>query len=160
MYPGDINFYDEEIIEVAKSGGILGLQLDERRIGSKAYIKECHVTTLSNKVAMHSNAKLFWNNVQHIVQLLDKNNLFAWDCIALGSDNDGIIDPINKFWTSEEVDDLIQYVERHAFNFLKKPETVFQVPANKITAAEAIDRIFNSNAMEFIRKYFRDEPIV
>ncbi|MBK6817610.1 MAG: hypothetical protein IPG82_19675 [Saprospiraceae bacterium] len=31
---GDDNFYDNEIVELAKSRGIFGLQLDEKSIGS------------------------------------------------------------------------------------------------------------------------------
>lgn len=111
MYAGDINFYDNEIVELAKSGGIFGLQLDERRIGSKQYIGQVHINSGSKTKRMHSNSKLVWNNIQHIVQLLDQHDVFAWDSIAIGSDNDGIIDPINLFWTSEEMDDLVQYIE-------------------------------------------------
>lgn len=155
MFVGDINFYDVELLEMARSGGIIGLQLDERRIGSKQYIKSLKKTFASTTERRHSNSKLLWNNIQHIVQLLDAHNLFAWDCIAIGSDNDGIIDPINLFWTSEYMDDLIQYIERHAFNFLNDTDIRFNVAANKISAAEVVQRIFYGNAKEFIRKYYR-----
>lgn len=154
MYAADINFYDIELIELATSGGIIGLQLDERRIGSKSFIKSLKKGNGTNE-KRHYGSKLLWNNIQHIVQLLDAHNLFAWDCIALGSDNDGIIDPINYFWTSEDFDDLIQYIERHAFNFLTNPETKFKVAANAISAAEAVHRVFYGNAFEFFRKYFK-----
>ena len=128
LYAAYINFYDIELIELATSGGIIGLQLDERRIGSKSFIKSLKKGDSINE-KRHYGSKLLWNNIQHIVQLLDAHNLFAWDCMALGSDNDGIIDPINYFWTSEDFDDLIQDIERHAFNFLTNPETKFKVSA-------------------------------
>lgn len=155
MYDGDINFYDDEILEVAKSGGIFGIQLDERRAGSKQYVNEVHLTFASKTKRMHSNSKLVWNNIQHIVQLLDQNDLFAWDCIAMGTDNDGIIDPINLFWTAEEMDDLLQYIERHAYNFFSDPDILLKHSYNRIPAAEVVERIFHSNAMEFFRKYFK-----
>ncbi|MEP7322185.1 MAG: peptidase M19 [Saprospiraceae bacterium] len=155
MYNGEINFYDNEILELARSGGIFGLQLDERRIGSKQYVNEVHLTFASKTKRMHSNSKLIWNNIQHIVQLLDQHDLFAWDCIAMGTDNDGIIDPINLFWTAEEMDDLVQYIERHAFNFFSDPAIVLKNSFNKIPAAEVVDRIFYSNSIEFFRKYFK-----
>jgi microsomal dipeptidase-like Zn-dependent dipeptidase len=154
MYAADINFYDVELIELAKSGGIIGLQLDERRIGSKSFIKSLKKGDSTNE-KRHYGSKLLWNNIQHIVQLLDAHGLFAWDCIALGSDNDGIIDPINYFWTSEDFDDLVQYIERHAYNFLTNPETKFNVSANAISAAEAVHRVFYGNSFEFFRKYFK-----
>ncbi|PVW15641.1 amidohydrolase family protein [Marixanthomonas spongiae] len=39
----DINFYDTEFIRIAKSNGIFGIQLDERRIGSSKAIKESKI---------------------------------------------------------------------------------------------------------------------
>jgi microsomal dipeptidase-like Zn-dependent dipeptidase len=155
MYDGDINFYDEEIIEMAKSGGIIGLQLDERRIASKRYKKSLRLLFASASQRMHSNSKMVWNNIQHILQLLDKNDMYAWDCIAIGSDFDGVIDPINMFWSAEEMDDLVQYIERHAFNFFNDPETKLKNAFNKIEPAEVVDRIFHYNAYEFFRKYFK-----
>ncbi len=74
--------------------------------------------------------------------------------IGVKSDNDGIIDPINLFWTSEEMDDLVQYIERHAHNFLSDPASEIKNDYNRISAAEAVQRIFHSNSMEFFRKYF------
>ena len=155
MYDGDINFYDEELIEMAKSGGLIGLQLDERRIASKRYKKSLRLLFASASKRMHSNSKMLWNNIQHIVQLLDQNDMYAWDCIAIGSDFDGVIDPINMFWSAEEMDDLLQFTERHAFNFFNDPETKLKNAFNKIEPAEVVDRIFYYNAYEFFRKYFK-----
>jgi hypothetical protein len=155
MYDGDINFYDEEIIEMAKSGGIIGLQLDERRIASKRYKKSLRLVFAAASKRMHSNSKMLWNNIQHILQLLDKNDMYAWDCITIGSDFDGVIDPINMFWSAEQMDDLVQYIERHAFNFFNDPETKLKNAFNKIEPAEVVDRVFHYNAYEFFRKHFK-----
>ncbi|MFT3907966.1 MAG: membrane dipeptidase [Ferruginibacter sp.] len=155
MFDGDINFYDEEIIEMARSGGIIGLQLDEKRIASKQYKKSLRLLFASKSKRMHSNSKMLWNNIQHIVQLLDQNDIFAWDYIAIGSDFDGVIDPINMFWSAEEMDDLVQYIERHAFNFFNDPATKLKNSFNKIEPINAVERIFHYNAYEFMRKYFK-----
>jgi microsomal dipeptidase-like Zn-dependent dipeptidase len=155
MYDGDINFYDEEIIEMARSGGIIGLQLDERRIASARYKRSLRLELANASKRKHSNSKMLWNNIQHIVQLLDHNDMFAWDCITIGSDFDGVIDPINMFWSAEDMDDLVQYTERHAFNFFNDPKTIFKNDFNKIDASEVVERIFHFNAFEFMRKYFK-----
>ena len=155
MYAGDINFYDEEIIEMARSGGIIGLQLDEKRIASRQYKKSLRLAFASSTKRMHSNSKMLWNNIQHIVQLLDRNNIYAWDYIAIGSDFDGVIDPINMFWSAEEMEDLVQYTERHAFNFFHDPANILLNSYNRIKPAEVVDRLFHYNAFEFFRKYFR-----
>ena len=155
MYDAEINFYDEEIIEIARSGGIIGLQLDERRIASKQFKRSLRLELASSTRRKHSNSKMVWNNIEHIVCLLDKHDMFAWDCIAIGSDFDGLVDPINMFWTAEDMDDLMQYIERHAHNFLSNTEVPLKNAFNKITALEVVDRIFHYNAYEFFRKYFR-----
>ncbi|MCB0695989.1 MAG: hypothetical protein KDC07_01410 [Chitinophagaceae bacterium] len=155
MYSADINFYDDELLEVVRSGGIIGLQLDERRIASKQYKKSLRLELASDSARKHSNSKMLWNNIRHIVELLDMHDMFAWDNIAIGSDNDGMIDPMNMFWTSGDMDALVQYIERHAFNYFNDPETKLKNSYNRIDPSEVIQRIFHSNSMEFFRKYFK-----
>ncbi|AOW21997.1 peptidase M19 [Urechidicola croceus] len=151
LNPVEINFYDEEIIRIAKSGGIIGLQLDERRIANEQTIKNTKHSLKRSKI-MHYRSELLWNQVQHILQVLDDKKMFAWDCIALGTDFDGIIDPLNSFWTSEELPFLADYLERHAYNHMRN--TGFKNAQNNIDADEIIDRIFSSNGMNFFKKHF------
>jgi hypothetical protein len=60
---GEINFYDDEILLMAKSGGVIGLQLDERRIASEETIKRTKHSLFRNKI-MHYRSELLWNQVQ------------------------------------------------------------------------------------------------
>lgn len=152
LQPGDINFYDQELIRIAKSGGIFGLQLDERRIASSRTLKQVKHSTQRHKI-MHYRSELLWNQIQHISQLLDAHDLFAWDMMSLGTDFDGIIDPLNSFWTAEELPFLADFLERHAHNFVNdKP---YKNNFNNIDADEIVTRIFSGNAHEFFRKWFR-----
>ncbi len=151
LQTADINFYDEEILKIAKSDGIFGLQLDERRIASESTLKQIKHAVSRNKI-MHYRSALLWNQVQHVIELLDNNDLFAWDMLAIGSDFDGIIDPLNSFWTAEQMPQLADFLERHAYNYLKTH--TFKNEFNAIPADEIIDRIFTSNANRFFKKYF------
>ena len=150
----DINFYDEEIIALAKSGGIIGLQLDERRIADKETIKRVKHSAWIGKIR-HYRSELLWKQVQHIVELLDKQSLFAWDCIAIGSDFDGMIDPLNGYLTHETIVHLEEYLERHAFNYMNARGLIALRPFNRLPSDEIVQRIFHSNAMSFMRKYFK-----
>lgn len=152
MQTADINFYDDEIVRVARSGGIFGLQLDERRIASDQTLKQTKHSVSRSKI-MHYRSELLWNQVQHIIELLDANDLFAWDILAIGSDFDGIIDPLNSFWTAEQMPQLADFLERHAFNYLQT--ATFKNDFNRINADEAIDRIFSANANLFFKKHFK-----
>ena len=152
MNPVEINFYDAEIIELAKSGGLIGLQLDERRIASRASLKATKRSAFRNKI-MHYRSELLWRQVQHIAETLDREGLFAWDCMAIGSDFDGIIDSLNGFWTAEEIPFLADFLERHAYNYLQS--ATWKLSRNRIEADEVIRRIFSGNGHHFLEKHFR-----
>jgi microsomal dipeptidase-like Zn-dependent dipeptidase len=150
----DINFYDDELIRVAKSNGIFGFQLDERRIASSAAVSNVKHSIWMSKIR-HYRAALLWNQVQHVVELLDRNNLPAWDCLALGTDFEGIINPLNGYLTAETIVQLEQYMERYAFNYMNGPGKNLQYGKNNaIQADEIVHKIFNANGINFISRYF------
>lgn len=151
LNPVDINFYDEEIIRIAKSKGIFGLQLDERRIASKETLKNTKHSLKRSKI-MHYRSELLWNQIQHILEVLDDEGLFAWDCMVLGTDYDGIIDPLNGFWTQEELPFLADFLERHVFNYMLSAK--FKVKENNIKPDEIIDRIMSTNGLHFLKTNF------
>jgi microsomal dipeptidase-like Zn-dependent dipeptidase len=148
LNPVDINFFNEEIIRLAKSKGIFGLQLDERRIANKETLKNTKHSISRSKI-MHYRSELLWNQIQHILEILDNVGLFAWDCLAIGSDFDGIIDPLNGFWTTEEMPFLADFLERHAYNYMKSAS--FKVKENKIDADEIIARVMSLNGHNFLK---------
>jgi microsomal dipeptidase-like Zn-dependent dipeptidase len=152
LNPVEINFFNNEIIRIAKSKGIFGLQLDERRIASKHTLKNTKHSLKRSKI-MHYRSELLWNQVQHILEILDKEGIFAWDCLVIGSDFDGIIDPLNAFWTSEELPYLADFLERHAFNYMKTAS--FKVKENNIEADEIIDRIMSLNGLNFLKSNYK-----
>ncbi len=150
----DINFYDEEIVFIAKSSGLFGLQLDERRIASEAYLKyQVKHSPFRNKI-MHYRSYLLWQQVQHIAELLNTNNLFAWDVLCIGSDYDGIINTLNSFWTEEEMPQLADFFERHAFNYMEAKGKTRLSSFNQLGADEITARIFRENAMKFLKLNF------
>ncbi len=152
LNPVEINFFNEEIIRIAKSKGVFGLQLDERRIASKQTLKNTKHSLKRSKI-MHYRSELLWNQVQHILEILDNDGLFAWDCLAIGSDFDGIIDPLNAFWTSEELPYLADFLERHAYNYMKTAS--FKVKENKLDADEIVDRIMSLNGLNFLKSNYK-----
>jgi microsomal dipeptidase-like Zn-dependent dipeptidase len=101
---------------------------------------------------MHYRSALLWNQIQHILEILDKEGLFAWDCMAIGSDYDGIIDPLNSFWTAEELPFLADYLERHAFNYMK--DATFINEKNNVRSDEIINRIMSTNGIKFFETHF------
>lgn len=150
----EINFYDEEIVEVVKSGGIFCLQLDERRIASEATLKATKNAIPINRIR-HYRAELFWNQIQHIAELLNSKNLFAWDNIAIGSDFDGIVNPLNGYLTAESYQQLLEFTERYAHNYMNGRGKEVLQPYNQIDPSQLVNRIFTDNGLSFLRKWFQ-----
>ncbi len=152
----DINFYDDEILRIEESGGIAGIQLDERRIGSKQALRNAR-GNIRRRDILFAWSKLVWNQVRHMAEVLDSNGRYAWGIQTLGSDFDGIIDPINGYWTSETFDDLDDYLLKHAFDYLKgvkAPCPLLQDRNKAVAAEEIVDRVMTSNALSLLSKIF------
>lgn len=150
----DINIYDDEILRIGQTGGLFGIQLDERRIAAPGdfVLKKSH-SLERRKVLYHSSA-LVWRQIQHIAELLDSNGLFAWGIQSMGSDYDGIIDPINGFWTAENYPTLSDYLLMHATNYMSSQGKSLSRQFNRIDPEEIVNRVMGDNAYAFLKKQY------
>ena len=105
----DINFYDDELIAIANSSGLIGIQLDERRIASSDVLHR--VNFIENTYRWEKWAYLLWRQIQHVGEVLDSAGLPAWDYTCIGSDFDGLINPIGPFWTAAEMSEMQKQLE-------------------------------------------------
>lgn len=145
---GDINFFDDELVVLAKSGGLLGIQLDERRIASKEMLKWAGGKVLRRKI-LFNWSKLIWNQVEHVAKVLDKAKQPAWDNVCLGSDYDGIVNPIGGYWTLEDIKYLEENLLIHADNFLKTNSI-----SQKITPEEVVYKFKSGNSLDFLKRNY------
>lgn len=149
----DINFYDDEIVRIAKSNGMLGIQLDERRIGSKKAINESKIYFPNKRKQLQKKSLLVWRQVAHIANVLKNEGLFCWGIQTIGSDFDGIVNPIKGLWTAENIKDLGEEMLHHATDYLENNRNRLQ-DFNKISAASIVERVLHVNAMEFLKENF------
>ncbi|WP_052184299.1 membrane dipeptidase [Psychroserpens sp. Hel_I_66] len=149
----DINLYDNEILRIAKSKGIFGLQLDERRIANTKAIRASRIYWPSKKRRYVNKSDLIWRQIRHIGELLNNNNLFAWGTVAIGSDFDGIVNPIKGLWTAENIKDIKPYLIEKAQDYLTNHKSQL-LPQNQISAEEIIDRVLYLNADAFLKSNF------
>jgi microsomal dipeptidase-like Zn-dependent dipeptidase len=113
-----INLFDEDIIEIVNSNGLIGISMDERILGfgkkNVEYFRTdelCELTGLSPGDLEHDDPcdesynprsgrfgrkrkhfRYLCNNILHAVKIGGPK---AWKHICLGSDFDGLINPIN-----------------------------------------------------------------
>ncbi len=151
--PDDINMFDDEIIRIADSGGVFGIQFDERRVGSEMELKRAG-KTLDRRKMLFNQSRMIWNQVQHIAEVLNRHGKFAWSIQCIGSDNDGMVNPLNGFWTAEDMPVFDSYLEKHAYNFLNSPESASLKEYNKLCASDIVERFMRINLYEFLKKNF------
>jgi microsomal dipeptidase-like Zn-dependent dipeptidase len=151
--PDDINFYDNEIIRIAQSGGLFGIQFDERRVSSEIEFKKTG-PKLSRRKMLFNKSKLVWNQIEHIAEVLNRNNQFAWGIQCIGSDYDGMVNPLNGFWTAEDMPLFDSYLEKHAYNFMVSEQSEDLKDFNKIKAADIVERFMRINTRGFLKKNF------
>ncbi|MGM0622282.1 MAG: membrane dipeptidase, partial [Bacteroidota bacterium] len=79
---------------------------------------------------------------------------FAWDIQCIGTDYDGMVNPLNGFWTAEEMPLFDSYLEKHAYNFIASAQSDNLKNYNKMTASEIVERFMHGNAYHFLKKNF------
>ncbi len=149
----EINFFDDELVRISKSGGLFGIQFDERRVGSELELKKTGPNLNRRKMLFHKS-KLIWNQIQHIAEVLNRNDQYAWGIQCIGSDYDGMVNPLNGFWTAKEMPLFDSYLEKHAYNFIASDQSDNLKNYNKIKAADIVERFMHSNAYEFLKRNF------
>ena len=149
---GAINIYDEEVIKIARSSGIIGLQLDERRVASTTELKSTRKKERKNE-RKYFRSLLLWNQIQHAGEVLNDVGMDSWSTLSLGTDYDGIIDPINEFWTATELDELNIHLKVHANNYMNLNGGNL-LPKNQKDPDEIIERVMFGNAYNFLSRYF------
>lgn len=149
----DINFYDDEIIRMAKSNGLFGLQLDERRIGSKNAIRKSKIYFPNKRKQLRKKSLLVWRQIEHVAEVLDKEGLFCWGLQGIGSDFDGIVNPIKGLWTAENIRDLARELKVYAEEYLNNNRDKLN-DFNRITAETIVERVLHTNALEFIERNY------
>lgn len=89
----------------------------------------------------------------HIAEVLDVQNLFCWGIQSIGSDFDGIVNPINGLWTAENMKDLAEEMFNHAKDYLSNNLNNLN-EFNRISAESIVARVMNENAMLFIKRNY------
>ena len=151
----DINFCDDEIIKIAASGGIFGLQIDKRRITNRCEQRKIKFFSLSGSAKLKRWNSLVWNQIRHIADLLDSNGLPAWDIICIGTDFDGVVSPIDGYWTSSEIQHLHTNLIEFADEYLR--HKIFRLPSNNISSVKILNKIFSENALTFLSEYYNQD---
>ena len=154
FYANDsINFYDEEIVNIAKSNGLFAIQLDAKRLAPKKIIKKS-VFRNNKKEAMRSSSLIVWRQLQHIAEILDAQGLSAWEVCCIGSDFDGTIDPLEGVWTANDLNNLANALLLHAADYLLQPNALKLECNASITPEVLVENFVWKNTINFLKKNY------
>ncbi len=158
FYAWNINLCDEDVEMIYKTGGLFGLSFDKRMLGVSPKKRE-------EKVEKLNNINALWNNLQVVLNIIYRNDKYtaaekrkAWNMLAIGTDNDGYIDPISDYKTANELqqfkDDLLQTIKKAAAQKATPCVSDFD---DEFTPELVVDRICYTNALEFTLKHYPDK---
>ena len=150
-----INFFDEEIIGIAKTEGLFALQMDGNRLANRKIIKKS-IFKIDAEEAVKASAIIIWRQIQHVAEVLDKAQLFAWSTACIGSDFDGTINPLNGFWTAAELPLLREALLVEARFFINSDRhNDMELAKNKsISAEDIIENYIYNNTVTFLKKFY------
>lgn len=150
FYQWNINMCDEDVRVIVESGGIIGLSFDQRIIGIN--------------LATHPQSAGTWawylvNNILAFVRACVSSTMSTpyrvWDCIALGTDFDGFIDPVDPFATSERFGYCMSQILSQLESLGEPTRRYLGLLGNPLTPAEVIEKIAYKNAYDFAVKNFQ-----
>lgn len=182
FYPWSINLCNEEVKTIYDSGGIIGLNLDQRILGgymlnykNSSYYPalEAKIRQLNNGRHVYQDGKShiidasryrssepFLRNILHVVLHSGREDRTAWDCVAIGSDFDGLIDPIDVCPTASQIpvfyQECIIYLEAFWECHKNDPQYAGKdiLFKNSLSYEQAIKKVFFQNARDFVVNNF------
>lgn len=142
----NINVCDEDVQIILQTEGLLGLYLDQRILGQKR--KE------------HRNGiDLLWHNLSAMVQgvrnnpaLSNSERLRFWNCICLGTDFEGYIDPADNYPAALSFDALKQEL-LWRLHQVEQQGLQWQYFMQK-SAQAIVDDVCLNNVLRFLQKHF------
>mgnify|MGYP003948762233 CR=1 FL=1 len=146
FFSWSINLSKEEIVIIHESNGIIGVILDKGRHGGAKKLKK--INSIKNKsIQKQAYLQLILENVFFYIEAVGKKT--AWDMLTLGTDFDGVITHFDAYDSMDKIGDLkvdlTDCLEASKF----KREYWFDYKPK-----ELLDKIFHSNANEFLKTYF------
>ena len=174
FYPWGINFCDEEIRSIYESDGIIGLNLDRRILGFympnythlyRKFLRNKFIDIYGkDKFNLPDGTQISFDdyyyseplirNILHIIEVCGRNDSSAWDHLAIGSDYDGFIQPIQLSPTAESIPVFHKKMVTFLFAFV---EIHNQQPLlYGLSTEQAMDKFFYTNGRNFIYKYFQN----
>jgi hypothetical protein len=149
------NLSSEDIGKIFLSKGLIGITLDKTVLGGQTALTQINETLANTVQKREACIKLLMSNILTVIKTL--NDVAAWDHIAIGSDFDEMVEPLDPYQTSEDLPQLAVDIQR----FLERPESINDLFTEEeirelmfdLTPTEITGKIMSLNAYNFISRH-------
>lgn len=152
FYRWNINLCDEDIEMVFLSGGLIGISFDQRILGVRNSNDQREwastYTVAKNIIAMVSS-------VAQNPALAGFNPAGIWNCLCIGTDFDGLVDPVNFYPSSGRFGSLRENLVNILTNLEQPRKHALFIDGNPFSPAEVVDMFCFTNALQFAQKHFK-----
>lgn len=155
-----IALYREDIQEIFRSKGILGIMLDKYRIGGGLGKENVDGTRLGSSERRKTFVHLIAANMIAVVDVLRSSE--AWNIISIGSDYDGMISAMEPYERASDFprlrEDLLDYFSHPEDLFgLYSKRTVIQYMYD-LSPEEIVDKVMGENLYAFFHRNLPNGP--
>ncbi|HEX9980203.1 MAG TPA: membrane dipeptidase [Flavobacterium sp.] len=147
---------DTDVMMIYKTNGIIGIEMDQRILGyNRNRFWKSIKRIFRPRGKAYEDAGYFWNQIITIAEHAYKNGYQAdpWKCIALGSDYDGIINPLNSYPDALSLNVLYNHLIAHLDEYWEASAPTIPKEYQGFDSADVIYRIMYKNALDFIGKH-------
>ncbi|MEQ9425649.1 MAG: hypothetical protein RJQ09_14585 [Cyclobacteriaceae bacterium] len=146
FYPWNINACDEDIQYAAKTGGLIGLTLDQRILGG------------GTKHKTGKDADLAWRNLKamvDVIKAMPSHKDRMWQTVTIGTDFEGYVDPVNRYADALDFkllrQDLIDNIKTDIWNKSLGADYLLNSEAD---IEQVVDDFCFGNAWRFLERNF------
>ncbi len=160
--PWSNNLCDEDVVEIFRSGGLIGLNMDQRILSGQDVIEDSKDFSKKQIIENDEQVVRFWaeqvaHNILGMVKAVvnsdkvsEPDKVRAWNMISIGSDFDGMINPVDSFIVADEFKDLRSALTKYM------PELPdFDLCAQGLSIDEILDKVMYENAVEFVIRNYK-----
>ncbi len=159
--PWSINLSKEEVRIIVSSGGIIGLNLDQRILSGEVIINEAD--KFSNREIKNNDKKVvrFWtkqigDNIIEIAKAYidsvesEVDKVKIWSSIGLGTDFDGMINPVDSFIVADEFQNLMDALKDYFDG-----NSDFEEISMGLSVEMILEKIMYQNVYEFVIRNYK-----
>jgi microsomal dipeptidase-like Zn-dependent dipeptidase len=157
FYAWNINVSNEDVIEIHKSGGLIGLSFDQRIMGlDKVLIAFNLQDFLKGKKKKRREAQRAMRRTIEAIARIPFDNALAephriWDELSIGTDFDGFIDPLFGYSTMLDFPDF----EKDLVESLEEIKKAHPNWFGTLDAHQAARKICFENARDFVLRHYQ-----